>query len=52
MDNKKTTDFNQKINSNKESFTKKLGDKLERLGEKIAEKGDQIEHSRDRKSQR
>ena len=48
-------------NSKKDSFTRKLGDKVERVGEKISEKGapglgksvrdlgDRIEHSRDNK---
>jgi hypothetical protein len=48
----------------KESFTKKLGDKIERVGEKISEKGapglgrsvrklgDKIEHSRDGHNER
>lgn len=48
------------VNKSGESFTKKLGDKIERAGEKISEKapglggkverlGDRIEHSEERK---
>lgn len=50
------------VNKSGESFTKKLGDKLERAGEKISEKipglggkverlGDRIEHSEEKKPQ-
>lgn len=52
--------FDKNVGKN-ESFTRKLGDKIERVGEKISEKGadglgrtvrdlgDKIEHSGDRK---
>lgn len=52
MDNKNVNqnrDFNKNTQQPKDSFSKKLGDKMERLGEKISRKGDEIEHSQDSK---